>query len=103
LSPLRKNVAFCDDAYACAEGASALVIVTEREQFRALDFARLKAVMKRPLLVYLRNIYRPRNSRTTAPFMKVPGGPKVRIKHNEYFSVMAWRRQIKGADLARLA
>jgi len=57
--PLMTNVAFCDDAYACAEGASALVIVTEWEQFRALDFARLKKVMKRPLLVDLRNIYRP--------------------------------------------
>jgi len=53
------NVAFCKDAYDCAEGASALVIVTEWEQFRALDFARLKTVMQRPVLVDLRNIYRP--------------------------------------------
>ena len=53
------NVAFCKDAYACAEGASALVIVTEWEQFRALDFARLKKVMERPVLVDLRNVYRP--------------------------------------------
>ena len=53
------NVAFCKDAYDCAEGASALVIVTEWEQFRALDFARLKKVMERPVLVDLRNIYRP--------------------------------------------
>jgi UDPglucose 6-dehydrogenase len=52
------NVAFCEDAYSCAEGASALVIVTEWEQFRALDFARLKGAMERPLLVDLRNIYR---------------------------------------------
>ena len=57
--PLMANVSFCNDAYACAEGASALVIVTEWEQFRALDFARLKAVMERPVLVDLRNIYRP--------------------------------------------
>ncbi len=57
--PLLANVAFCNDAYACAEGASALVIVTEWEQFRALDFARLKKVMERPVLVDLRNIYRP--------------------------------------------
>jgi UDPglucose 6-dehydrogenase len=53
------NVAFCRDAYSCAEGASALVIVTEWEQFRALDFERLKQVMERPVLVDLRNIYRP--------------------------------------------
>src|ERR1039458_7715235 len=53
------NVTFCHDAYSCAEGASALVIVTEWEQFRALDFERLKAVMARPVLVDLRNIYLP--------------------------------------------
>src|SRR6202140_4654612 len=57
--PLMTNVAFCSDAYDCALGASALVIVTEWEQFRALDFARLKKVMERPVLVDLRNIYRP--------------------------------------------
>ena len=57
--PLMSNVAFCKDAYDCADGASALVIVTEWEQFRALDFARLKQVMERPVLVDLRNIYRP--------------------------------------------
>jgi UDPglucose 6-dehydrogenase len=53
------NVAFCKDAYDCAQGASALVIITEWEQFRALDFARLKATMERPVLVDLRNVYRP--------------------------------------------
>ncbi len=51
------NVTFCTDAYDCAKGASALVIVTEWEQFRALDFARLKAAMAQPVLVDLRNIY----------------------------------------------
>ena len=53
------GVTFCKDAYDCAEGASALVIVTEWEQFRALDFERLKSVMRRPVLVDLRNVYRP--------------------------------------------
>src|SRR6202166_1412232 len=57
--PLMAKVAFCNDAYSCAEGASALVIVTEWEQFRALNFARLKKIMERPVLVDLRNIYRP--------------------------------------------
>jgi UDPglucose 6-dehydrogenase len=57
--PLLSNVAFCKDAYDCAQGASALVIVTEWEQFRALDFAQLKKVMERPVLVDLRNIYPP--------------------------------------------
>ncbi|MGD9766306.1 MAG: UDP-glucose/GDP-mannose dehydrogenase family protein [Pseudolabrys sp.] len=52
------NVVYCRDAYDCAEGAAALVIVTEWEQFRALDFARLKSVMAQPVLIDLRNIYR---------------------------------------------
>ena len=51
------KVTFCDDAYDCAQGASALVIVTEWEQFRALDFVRLKETMAQPVLVDLRNIY----------------------------------------------
>jgi len=53
------NVTFCDDAYSCAKGAAALVIVTEWEQFRALDFDRLKTVMAHAVLVDLRNVYRP--------------------------------------------
>ncbi len=53
------DVAYCDSAYACAEGADALVIVTEWEQFRALDLARLKRTMARPVVVDLRNVYRP--------------------------------------------
>src|SRR5207248_992828 len=57
--PLLPDIAYADSAYACAEGADALVIVTEWEQFRALDLARLQAVMARPVVVDLRNVYRP--------------------------------------------
>jgi UDPglucose 6-dehydrogenase len=53
------DVTYCDDPYRCAEGADALVIVTEWEQFRALDLARLKQIMARPVVIDLRNIYRP--------------------------------------------
>jgi UDPglucose 6-dehydrogenase len=53
------DIVYCDGPYSCAEGADALVIVTEWEQFRALDFERLKQVMARPVLIDLRNIYRP--------------------------------------------
>jgi len=52
------GIAFCDGPYACAKGADALVIVTEWEQFRALDFERLKGVMRQAVLVDLRNVYR---------------------------------------------
>ncbi|WEX87628.1 UDP-glucose 6-dehydrogenase [Sinorhizobium garamanticum] len=49
---------YATDPYDAATDADALVIVTEWNEFRALDFARLKTVMKTPLLVDLRNIYR---------------------------------------------
>ena len=58
-SELPSSVIYCDDAYACATGADALVIVTEWEQFRALDLSQLKAKMKQPVMVDLRNVYRP--------------------------------------------
>ena len=53
------NVTYCDSPYSCAEGADVIVIVTEWEQFRALDLARLKQVMTHPALVDLRNVYPP--------------------------------------------
>ncbi len=53
------DVTFCEGPYVCAEGADALVIVTEWEQFRALDFDRLKGAMKQAVVVDLRNVYRP--------------------------------------------
>jgi len=53
------GITFCDGPYHCAEGADALVIVTEWEQFRALDFDRMKMTMKQPVVVDLRNVYRP--------------------------------------------
>ncbi len=49
---------YCSSAYAAAEGADALVIATEWEQFRALDLARLKSAMARAVIVDLRSIYR---------------------------------------------
>jgi UDPglucose 6-dehydrogenase len=57
--PLLPDIAYADSAYACAQGADALVIVTEWEQFRALDFGRLKEIMAKPVVVDLRNVYRP--------------------------------------------
>jgi UDPglucose 6-dehydrogenase len=53
------DVTYCDGPYSCAQGADALVIVTEWEQFRALDLPRLKQEMACPVIVDLRNIYRP--------------------------------------------
>ncbi|MCD9825940.1 UDP-glucose dehydrogenase family protein, partial [Bradyrhizobium japonicum] len=43
------HITYCEDAYSCAQGADALVIVTEWVQFRALDLHRLKAAMTQPI------------------------------------------------------
>jgi UDPglucose 6-dehydrogenase len=53
------GVEYAPDAYACARGADALVILTEWDAFRALDLTRLKAALHAPVVVDLRNIYRP--------------------------------------------
>jgi UDPglucose 6-dehydrogenase len=56
--PLLPDVIYCGSAYEAAEGAEAVVIATEWEQFRALDLERLRCVMVRAVIVDLRNIYR---------------------------------------------
>ena len=58
-SVLHPEVEYCNDAYECAAGASALVIVTEWDAFRALDLQRLRETLDEALVVDLRNIYRP--------------------------------------------
>jgi UDPglucose 6-dehydrogenase len=54
-----KSVDFCDDAYAAASGADALVVVTDWNEFKQLDMVRLKRSMATPLLIDGRNIYEP--------------------------------------------
>jgi len=54
-----ENVTFCENAYDCARGCHALVIVTEWEQFRALDLKEMASILVCPVIVDLRNIYSP--------------------------------------------
>jgi len=54
-----EGVAFREGPYEAAAGADAVVIVTEWDQFRALDLDRLKTALRQPVVVDLRNIYRP--------------------------------------------
>ncbi len=56
---LPDGVDYKDDAYACMQDADALAIITEWEQFRALDLERVKTTLLEPIVVDLRNIYRP--------------------------------------------
>ena len=56
---LLPNVDFKAGPYEAAEGADVLLIITEWDEFRALDLDRVKLLMKQPVVVDLRNIYRP--------------------------------------------
>ena len=61
--PLLPEVTMCEDPYAAIEGADAVAIVTEWDAFRALDLDRVKSLAKAPVMVDLRNIYRPADMR----------------------------------------
>ena len=54
-----QGLTFCKDAYDTMTGADALVILTEWNEFRSLDFPEVKKRLKKPILVDLRNIYSP--------------------------------------------
>ena len=56
---LLPGIEFKTGAYEAAEGADALVILTEWDQFRALDLDRVKDALKAPIVVDLRNVYKP--------------------------------------------
>jgi UDPglucose 6-dehydrogenase len=56
---LLPGVAFVSDAYAAMNGADAIVLLTEWNEFRALDLERAKHLLKSPTLIDLRNVYKP--------------------------------------------
>lgn len=51
------SVTYCNDAYEAMEGANAVIILTEWNEFRALDLPRVKSLLSNPLMIDLRNIY----------------------------------------------
>jgi len=58
-SKLLPKMTPCGDPYEAAKGSDALVILTEWNQFRNLEFDRLKTLMRQPVLIDLRNVYEP--------------------------------------------
>ncbi|MBV8777184.1 MAG: UDP-glucose/GDP-mannose dehydrogenase family protein [Alphaproteobacteria bacterium] len=56
---LLSDLTFCSDAYEAIEGADALVLMTEWNEFRGLDLERVKSLLRTPLVIDLRNIYQP--------------------------------------------
>jgi UDPglucose 6-dehydrogenase len=61
--PMLPGVQWCDGPYVAVEGADAVAIVTEWDQFRALDFKRIAGAMAAPVMIDLRNIYTPATMR----------------------------------------
>jgi UDPglucose 6-dehydrogenase len=53
------NVTYCADAYEAAIGADAILIVTEWDEFRQMDWQRLLAAVEQPLVIDGRNVFRP--------------------------------------------
>jgi len=73
---LLQGVTYAEDAYDCAHGADALVLVTEWDAYRALDLARLKQRMRAPVIVDLRNVYRAEEmARHGFDYHRVGGAP----------------------------
>ncbi|MBU0493954.1 MAG: UDP-glucose/GDP-mannose dehydrogenase family protein [Chloroflexi bacterium] len=60
---LLSNVTFCENPYQVAEGADAIVLITEWNEFKQLDMDRIKAAMRGPVLIDGRNIYEPAQMR----------------------------------------
>lgn len=58
-----ENVEYAEDEYEVIDGADALVIITEWNQFRALDMEKVKSLLKTPKIADLRNIYEPKDMR----------------------------------------
>ena len=56
---LMPDLDYCADAYEAMDGADALILITEWNEFRGLDLDRVKALLSRPVVIDLRNIYKP--------------------------------------------
>ena len=54
-----KDVVFCDGAYETLQGADALAVLTEWNEFRALNMSKVKAALSAPIVIDLRNIWSP--------------------------------------------
>lgn len=83
--PLMPEVEMKEDPYAAIKGADAVVLVTEWDAFRALDLVRIKAIAKAPVLVDLRNVYKPEHVQEAGfTYLSVGRGtrPKEKIRND---------------------
>ena len=101
--PQLADVTYCQSAYEAAEGAVALVIVTEWEQFRALDLGRLKQAMAQPTIVDLRNVYRPTKCSGQTSATSASGSPGLPRCRNSAESASASASRRAGGGRPNLA
>jgi len=80
---LLRDIAWCDDAYETMEGADAVVIITEWNEFRALDLGRVKTLMRAPVMIDLRNIYKPSEMAAAGFAYTSVGRPEAKPKLDE--------------------
>lgn len=78
-----KDVEWCDSAYDTMPDADVLVIITEWNEFRALDLDRVRDLMRAPLMVDLRNIYEPEDMRSRGFDYHSIGRPNVDLSAAE--------------------
>ena len=74
---LLKGVTYCEDSYEAMTGADVLVLLTEWNEFRSLDLARMKQILNRPVVVDLRNVYNPSEMRAAGFDYRSIGRPMV--------------------------
>jgi UDPglucose 6-dehydrogenase len=80
---LLDGVQFCNGAYDAMDGADALVIVTEWNEFRALDLKRVKSLLRSPTVIDLRNIYKPTDMAEAGFYYFSIGRRSVEPAHGE--------------------
>jgi UDPglucose 6-dehydrogenase len=77
------GVTYCDDAYETADGADALVIATEWNEFRALKLERVKKLLRTPLIIDLRNVYDPQRMKAEGfTYICVGRAADVRVREH---------------------
>ena len=77
------GIEYCEDAYDTADGADALVLATEWNEFRALNFERVKKALRQPVLIDLRNVYEPQRMRALGfAYTSVGRAEDVRAKES---------------------
>ena len=74
---LMPELEFASDAYGCVDGADAVALVTEWDEFRALDLSRVRALLRQPVFVDLRNVYGPEEARAAGLTYSSIGRPQA--------------------------